>query len=113
MKALIEELGVGVALRLRGPDNSSVGPLRPKAADAAVAESTKLRREMLCIMHSTGQRAERPERYTPPASVVPQCAKKYLRCAEGYSAATAGRSLFDFLKLRLEPALEQPVERSR
>src|SRR5690348_9303086 len=93
---------------------NSSGPFRPKAADAAVAERTKLRREMLCILalplDKKGRRAQAVN--TAPSRLLPQCGGNILcRCRpKPLFRGDRGRNRFDFLELRLEPALEQPVE---
>src|SRR6185295_3021203 len=90
---------------------NSSGPLRPKAADAAVAESTKLRREMLCMLAlPLDKRPKGPTGKHRRANGTPAMREIYRRRPAPLFRGNRRRSLFDFLKLRLEPALDQPVE---
>src|SRR5215470_15759541 len=58
-----------------------------------------------------GQRAEGPSGKHHRAQATPQCGGNILwRRLKPLFSGNRGRSLFDFLELRLEPALEQPIE---
>src|SRR5215470_16215285 len=91
---------------------NSSGPLRPKAADAAEAERTKLRREILCIVALPLNKGPKGPSGKHRRAQATSAMRKYivLSSPQALFRGHRGRSLFDFLELRLEPTLKQPVE---
>src|SRR5262245_6465573 len=86
---------------------NSSGPSRPNAAEAAVAESTKSRREILCIALPLYLRAESPSDKHRLARAA-SCRGEYYSCP--LFGCNRRRGFLDFLELRLKATLEQPVE---